>query len=152
QEVEGKMFRPMALTVIFALVGSLVCAITFVPVTVSLLFRRVSARESWLTRKSESIHQRLTALSGSYPKLVLVAFCITLVGSICALPFLGSEFIPDLDEGTILLDVLRTPSTSLRSAIDDSTTTEKLLLNTPEIARVITRTGQPEIATDTMGP
>jgi cobalt-zinc-cadmium resistance protein CzcA len=65
---------------------------------------------------------------------------------------LGSEFIPDLDEGTMLLDVLRTPSISLRSAVADSKETEKILLKMPEVARVITRTGQPEIATDTMGP
>jgi heavy metal efflux system protein len=152
QEVEGKMFHPMALTVIFALTGSLVCALTFVPVMASLLFTRVSAREPWLMRKCESIHERLTALSKRNPKMMLAGFGIILIVSICALPFLGSEFIPDLDEGTILLDVMRTPSTSLSSAIDDSTSTEKLLLKMPEIARVITRTGQPEIATDTMGP
>jgi cobalt-zinc-cadmium resistance protein CzcA len=152
QEVEGKMFRPMALTVIFALGGSLVCALTFVPVMASLLLGRVAAREPWLTRKCESIHQRLQAVSRRNPKALVAAFCIILALSMCAVPFLGSEFIPDLDEGTILLDVLRTPSISLRSSIDDSTNTEKLLLHMPEVARVITRTGQPEIATDTMGP
>jgi cobalt-zinc-cadmium resistance protein CzcA len=152
QDVEGKMFRPMALTVIFALSGSLICALTLVPVMASLLLKNAANREPWVARQCARIHQHLRAVSRANAKAVVIATCAVLAVGIAIAPFLGAEFIPSLDEGTILLDVLRDPSVSLEAAIGDATKTEKSLLQIPEVARVISRTGRPEIATDTMGP
>jgi cobalt-zinc-cadmium resistance protein CzcA len=152
QDVEGKMFRPMALTVIFALSGSLICALTLVPVMASLLLKNAANREPWVARQCARIHQHLRAVSRANAKAVVIATCALLAVGIAIAPFLGAEFIPSLDEGTILLDVLRDPSVSLEAAIGDATKTEKSLLQIPEVARVISRTGRPEIATDTMGP
>ena len=67
-------------------------------------------------------------------------------------PFLGTEFIPTLDEGVINLDVLQVPSISLEQAVENSTAAEKALLEIPEVSRVVSRIGRPEIATDTIGP
>ena len=152
ENVEGKMFRPMALTVVFALCGSLLLALTYVPVMASLLLRRVSHHDPYLARLFDRLHTKAAGWTSTRPRLALgVASTLLLIGFMWA-PFLGSEFIPSLDEGTILLDVLRTPSISLDSAIGDADRVEKALLKMPEVSRVITRSGRPEIATDTMGP
>jgi cobalt-zinc-cadmium resistance protein CzcA len=152
QEVEGKMFRPMALTVIFALTGSLLCALTIVPVMASLFLRHVSTHEPWLARKCERISAKITAFVSMRPQKVIAVTGVIFAASILIAPFLGSEFIPTLDEGTINLDVLRVPSISLEGAVADSTKTEKALLEVPEVTHVVTRTGHPEMATDTDGP
>src|SRR5262249_1290535 len=152
QEVEGKMFRPMALTVIFALAGSLLFALTYVPVMASIFFKRIVAHEPWIVRQCDRIHdwlrQRATAWSGTVVLVTVGVFGLSLI----AAPFLGSEFIPNLDEGIINLDVLQTPSISLEEAVSYSTESEKALLELPEVTRVVSRIGRPEIATAPNGP
>lgn len=152
QEVEGKMFRPMALTVIFALAGSLLCALTYVPVMASLLLRGPPHGQPWLARQCDGVHAWLMEVLWRRPGLTLLGSAIVLVVSFSAAPFLGAEFIPTLDEGTVNLDVLRVPSISLQDAIKDATSAEKAMLEVPEVTRVVSRIGRPEIATDTTGP
>jgi cobalt-zinc-cadmium resistance protein CzcA len=153
EEVEGKMFRPMALTVIFALTGSLIAALTYVPVMSSLLLSGAGGhREPWLARHCERIHARFTGWAWRNSRKVLIAATAVLALSFAIAPFLGSEFIPSLDEGTINLDVLRVPSISLEGAIQDATKAERAMLEMPEVTRVVSRIGRPEIATDTTGP
>ncbi len=152
QEVEGKMFRPMALTVIFALSGSLLCALTFVPVMASLLLRRAPAREPWLARTCEHLHARLAAWMRAHARAVLGGAATVLVGGFALAPFLGSEFVPTLDEGAINLDVMQVPSISLEDAVKSATRMEHAALEVPEVARVVSRIGRPEIATDVIGP
>jgi cobalt-zinc-cadmium resistance protein CzcA len=152
ENVEGKMFRPMALTVIFALTGSLLFAMTYVPVMASLLLRHPAHHEPWVARQFDRLHAWLTKAAWSKPKLMMGLSAILLVASLSLAPFLGTEFIPSLDEGTINLDVLRVPSISLEDANKDADRTEKTLLEMPEVTRVISRTGRPELATDTTGP
>ena len=152
ENVEGKMFRPMALTVVFALCGSLLCALTFVPVMASLLLRKVPHGEPYLARMFDRLHERASAWVLPRPRVALGAALGLLIIGFAWAPYLGSEFIPSLNEGTILLDVLNTPSMSLDSSIKNATQVEKTLLKMPEVSRVLTRTGRPEIATDTMGP
>jgi cobalt-zinc-cadmium resistance protein CzcA len=152
ESVEGKMFRPMALTVIFALSGGLLCALTFVPVMASLLLRNFPPHLPPVARWFERMNERARTWIAPRPRVALGASAALLAISFAWAPFLGSEFIPSLNEGTILLDVLRTPSVSLQSAVQDATRMEQTLLKMPEVARVLTRTGRPEIATDTMGP
>jgi cobalt-zinc-cadmium resistance protein CzcA len=152
QEVEGKMFRPMALTVIFALAGSLIFALTYVPVMASVFLKNVVPGEPWLSRQSGRIHERLRRLSVKKPRAVVWTTVALLGVSFMIAPFLGTEFIPTLDEGVINLDVLQVPSISLEQAVENSTAAEKALLEIPEVSRVVSRIGRPEIATDTIGP
>jgi heavy metal efflux system protein len=152
QEVEGKMFRPMALTVIFALAGSLIFALTYVPVMASVCLRSSVPREPWLARQSDRIHERLRRLSLKKPRTVVLATVAVLGVSFAIAPFLGTEFIPTLDENVINLDVMQVPSISLEQAVTNSTEAEEALLELPEVSRVVSRIGRPEIATDTTGP
>ncbi|HEY2105310.1 MAG TPA: efflux RND transporter permease subunit, partial [Candidatus Binataceae bacterium] len=152
ENVEGKMFRPMALTVVFALAGSLLCALTYVPVMASLLLRHPAHHEPFVARQFDRLHAWLSKAAWSKPKLMVGMSAILLAASLAMAPLLGTEFIPSLDEGTINLDVLRVPSISLEDANKDADRTEKALLEMPEVTRVISRTGRPELATDTTGP
>jgi cobalt-zinc-cadmium resistance protein CzcA len=152
QEVEGKMFRPMALTVIFALSGSLICALTLVPVLASVFLRPGVHREPWLGRTSERLHERAFEWTARRPGWLMLVTAILLIGSFAAAPFLGTEFIPTLDEGTINLDAMEPPSISLEKAIANATAAEKAMLEIPEVTHVVSRIGRPEIATDTIGP
>ena len=150
--VEGKMFRPMALTVIFALVGSLLLSLTLMPVLASLVFRRgLKEKETWLIRWAKAGY--LPQLRGAVKRPVAVAVVAFLVfaSSLTLIPFLGAEFIPRLDEGTIALQAWRLPSVSLSESIKSTTMIEKVLLEFPEVESVISRTGQAEIPTDPMG-
>ncbi|HEY2663849.1 MAG TPA: CusA/CzcA family heavy metal efflux RND transporter, partial [Candidatus Binataceae bacterium] len=152
EEVEGKMFRPMALTVVLALAASLLCALTYVPVMITLFIKKVSHTDTWLARRCDLVHARLMAVLWVRPRTVVLVAAAIILTSFAYAPFLGSEFIPNLDEGTINLDVLRVPSIALGGAIQDATRAEKALLEVPEVTRVVSRIGRPEIATDTTGP
>jgi heavy metal efflux system protein len=151
QEVEGKMFRPMALTVVFALSGSLICALTLVPVLASA-FLTPSHKEPWLGRISDRLHERAARWTMRWPRLLIISMAVLLIASFAAAPFLGTEFIPTLDEGTINLDVMQPPSISLEKAAANATAAEKAMLEIPEVTHVVSRIGRPEIATDTIGP
>jgi cobalt-zinc-cadmium resistance protein CzcA len=151
-EVEGKMFRPMALTVIFALCGSLVFALTLVPVLASLLLRPGVHRDPWAGRVANRLHERLSRVVSRWPREIVIATATVLILSFALAPLLGTEFIPTLDEGTINLDVMQVPSISLEDAVRNATAAEKAMLELPEVARVVSRIGRPEIATDTIGP
>jgi heavy metal efflux system protein len=152
EEVEGKMFRPMALTVIFALAGSLLFALTYVPVMASVFLKSIIPHEPWIVRQCNRVHGRLRRITMKRPRTVVMIMAGILGASLLAAPFLGTEFIPTLDEGVINLDVLQLPSISLEEAISNSTEAEKALLELPEVTRVVSRIGRPEIATAPNGP
>ena len=101
QGVEGKMFRPMALTVIFALVGSLILSLTLMPVLASIVFRRgLKEKETFLIRWAKAAYLPLLRRSVERPKIVALAAVLIFVSSLTLIPFLGAEFIPRLGEGT----------------------------------------------------
>jgi cobalt-zinc-cadmium resistance protein CzcA len=152
QDVEGKMFRPMALTVIFALAGSLLFALTYIPVMASVFLKNTVPHDPWIVRQCNRVHKRLRRISMKRPRTVVIVTAGILGVSLLAASFLGSEFIPTLDEGAINLDVLQVPSISLEEAISNSTEAEKALLELPEVTRVVSRIGRPEIATAPNGP
>jgi heavy metal efflux system protein len=152
QEVEGKMFRPMALTVIFALAGSLLFALTYVPVMASVFLRSIVPHEPWIVRQCNRVHEWLRRKSMRRPRAIVLVTAGIFGVSLLAAPFLGTEFIPTLDEGVINLDVLQIPSISLEGAVSNSTEAEKVLLELPEVSQVVSRIGRPEIATATNGP
>ncbi|MCC7240874.1 MAG: efflux RND transporter permease subunit [Acidobacteria bacterium] len=150
--VEGKMFRPMALTVVFALVGSLVLALTLMPVLASLGFKpTVEEHEPrlihWLKARYRPWLQRTVArplFTGAIAAAVFVA-------SLGLVPFMGAEFIPKLDEGAVALQAWRLPSVSLTESLKSTTLIERTLKQFPEVVTVVSRTGQAEIPTDPMG-
>ena len=152
QGVEGKMFRPMALTVVFALLASLVLALTLMPVLASLAFRRcVVSREprvvSWLTRR----YRPLLAGAIARPGVTGLTAAVLFAGSLLLVPFMGAEFLPRLNEGAIAVQAWRLPSVALSESVKSTTLIEEVLLEFPEVVTVVSRTGQAEIPTDPMG-
>ena len=151
--VEGKMFHPMAFTVVIALVGAMILSITFVPAAVALFITgRVSEKESrlmqWAMRGYAPAFDWVMARK---PLVLTVAgACIALSGLLATR--MGSEFIPSLDEHDIALHALRIPGTSLTQAIGMQTQLEKVVKSFPEVDTVFAKLGTAEIATDPMPP
>ena len=150
--VEGKMFGPMALTVVFALAGSLVCALTLMPVLASLLLRRVQEREPLLFRLAKRAYEPLLRRTLGQPLRAGLAAVLLFLASLGLAPFLGAEFIPRLDEGAIAMQIWRIPSISLEQSNEVSLAVERLIKEEfPEVRTIVSRTGRAEIATDPMG-
>jgi cobalt-zinc-cadmium resistance protein CzcA len=152
QGTEGKLFRPMALTVIFALAGSLIFSLTLMPVLASIgLSSRPRDREVWLIHGIKMLYQPVLDAFIRHP-LAAVFLALTLVGaSVPVALSLGGEFMPRLDEGDLLIEAVRIPSASLEGAVAVSTHVENLLKTIPEVRLVYCKTGRPEIANDVMG-
>lgn len=152
QGIEGKMFVPMALTVIFALVASLVLAFTLIPVLASLFLRKgVKEEETWIIRYVKRIYRPLLTRTMHHPAITGGVAAALFAGSLGVASFMGAEFIPKLDEGSIALQAWRLPSVSLEESVRNTTRIEQVLKTFPEVTSVISRTGRPEIATDPMG-
>jgi len=150
--VEGKMFRPMALTVVFALAASLVCALTLMPVLASLLLRRVPEKEPFLFRLARRLYLPLLDRATGRRKVTAGVALAAFVASLGLAPFLGAEFIPRLDEGAVAMQIWRLPSISLEQSNRISETVERVVRESfPEVETVVSRTGRAEIATDPMG-
>jgi|TARA_R110000822_G_scaffold111058_7_gene241583 heavy metal efflux system protein len=151
--VEGKMFHPMAITVVMALSSALLLALTFVPASVALLFKGpVATHENVLMRAASRAYAPLLAMALKLrvpvvmAALALVLFCGFLATR------LGSEFIPSLDEGDVALHALRIPGTSLTQAVQMQSQLESTLRKLPEVERVFGKLGTAEIANDAMPP
>lgn len=150
--IEGKMFHPMAITVLLALGAAFVFSLTFVPAAVAIFLRgEGKEHSSWFDKFSELYEGTLRSLV-RYPKrVILVAACL-LVGSIAIFSRLGSEFVPSLDEGDIAMHALRIPGTSLSQSIDMQHHLERAIEEVPEVSEVFAKIGTAEIATDPMPP
>lgn len=150
--VEGKMFKPMALTVIFALIGSLVLSFTLMPVLASYFLKKnTHDKETFIIRKVKQYYLPLVQKTIRRPKITAAAAGIIFLLSLIFVPFMGAEFIPRLDEGSIALQAWRLPSVSLEESVRNSSMIEKILKKYPEVITVVSRTGRAEIATDPMG-
>lgn len=149
--IEGKMFHPMALTVVFAMGGSLVCALTLMPVLASLFLKRAVEKEPILFRLMKRVYTPLLAKSMARPFVTGGIALGLFTASLIAVPFLGAEFIPKLDEGAIAMQVWRLPSVSLETSNAISGQAERVVKAFPEVRTVVSRTGRAEIATDPMG-
>jgi cobalt-zinc-cadmium resistance protein CzcA len=153
--VEGKLFRPMALTVIFALLGSLVLSMTVMPVLAGLLLpRRVEEKEPWLVRLARAVYTPVLRAALHHRPAVLLTAALTLGVAALAARELGSEFVPRLSEGALVVNVVRLPGTSLEESLRNNTLMEKALLAAfpDEVEHVWSRCGTAEVATDPMGP
>ncbi|HEY2413324.1 MAG TPA: CusA/CzcA family heavy metal efflux RND transporter [Pirellulaceae bacterium] len=153
--IEGKLFRPMALTVIFALIGSMVLSLTLMPVLASLLLpRHIEEREPLLMRLAHAIHAPILRFSMHHKTLVVgFAACVMFIAFAMIAPNLGSEFVPRLSEGAIAVSVVRLTGTDLDDSIKLNTVMEKAVLAgfPHEVQHVWSRIGTAEISTDPMG-
>jgi cobalt-zinc-cadmium resistance protein CzcA len=151
--VEGKMFRPMAFTVVLALLGALLLSVTFVPAAVALLLSGpVSERESLLMRAAKRAYEPALGWALANPAFVVTAAAALVVLSAAAATRMGREFIPSLDEGDVALHALRIPGTSLSQAVEMQHLLEWRLKRFPEVERVFAKIGTAEIANDPMPP
>ena len=148
--LEGKMFKPMALTVIFALLTSLMLALTLMPVLASLYLRTVSEHEPFLIRWVKTLYRPALGAALANPLATVVIAAAVFLASIGLASRMGSEFIPELDEGAIAIQAARLPSVSLEATVEMTTQIEKCLKKFPEVDSVISKSGRPEIANDPM--
>lgn len=151
--VEGKMFHPMAMTVVMALLSALVLSLTFVPAAVALFISgRVEEKENFIIRFIKKGYEPLLNWSMVNPwRMVGGAVIITMLSLLLFLR-IGAEFIPSLDEGDIALHAMRVPGTSLSQAISMQATLEKRIKQFPEVREVFSKIGTAEVATDPMPP
>jgi len=149
--IEGKMFKPMALTVVFALLGSLILSLTYVPAAMTfLLGGLVSEKESFLIRIAKRSYRPALSFMTTYRLPAIAVATVLVIVSAILFPFLGSEFIPRLDEGSLAVQVQQLPSVSLTQSIKTTTEVEKVLKRFPEVTKVVSKTGRAEVATDPM--
>ena len=148
---EGKLFRPMALTVLFALLGSLVISLTLMPVLAATVLSREEEHEPLIMRIFHRLYQPLARLAVYHPVVVSLVAAGLVAASVPVALNLGAEFMPRLDEGDLLVEVNRLPSATLEDSIPLTTRVEQVLGGFPEVKTVFCKTGRPEIANDIMG-
>lgn len=149
--VEGKMFRPMALTVLFALGTALVLTFTWVPALGALLLTKPHLTEPLIVRLIRRVYSPANryATAHPYPALLAAAGCVGL--GIWAGMGMGADFVPRLEEGDLVIQLTRPATISVAESEQGTTIVERTLLQFPEVQRVISRTGSPDVATDVMG-
>lgn len=152
--LEARMFRPMALTVMLALFGSLVLALVFVPAASVLAFRRGAAESAFavrLTGAMDRVYRPALDFMLRRPFIALGGTLGLLAVAGILVPRLGTEFLPELDEGSILIEAIRDPSVSLTQSVAMQRAMEVAIRESPEVTTVVSRVGRPDIGSDPMG-
>jgi len=155
QAMEGKMFKPLALTICFALAGSLVVSLTIVPVLGSMVIKRAGGkkRENPLIRIIHTAYMPILSLAIRGRWITIAVAAAVMVGAFSLLPRIGTEFLPPLDEGALAINVVRLPTAGVEGSARQATEIERrLLAKFPQISTVVSKTGRAEIAEDPMGP
>ena len=151
--VEGKMFQPMAATVIMALIAAMLFSITIVPAAVAMFMGgKVSEKESFIIVAAKSAYRPIIHLALKLRWIVLVGSVVLVVGSLWLATRLGSEFVPQLNEGDIALHAMRIPGTGIEQAVAMQKTLESTLMEYEQVLTVFAKTGTAEVATDAMPP
>jgi cobalt-zinc-cadmium resistance protein CzcA len=151
--IEGKMFHPMAITVIIALISAMILSVTFVPAAVALLFTKpIKEKQSRVIRTARSLYRPVLMLSLKFRWGVVSLAVLLVFSSLALIPKLGSEFIPNLDEGDIAMHALRIPGTSLEQAIRLQKGLEVEISKLAEVKTVFAKIGTAEVATDAVPP
>ena len=152
QGLEGKLFAPVALTIVFALASSLVLSFTLVPVLASWLLKVQPHHESWLMRQISPVYGRLLVFGLREPRYVIGAAVLGMALTAGAYLMVGKSFMPTMDEGAIIMQLNKLPSINLdRSAAQDMAVQRAVLARVPEVASVISRVGSDELGLDPMG-
>lgn len=151
--VEGKMFHPMAATVILALLAAMVFSITIVPAAVAMFMSgKVSEKESPIIVGAKSVYRPVLLWALKLRWLVIGSATLLVIVSVWLSMRLGSEFIPQLDEGDIALHAMRVPGTGIEQAVDMQKRLEDVIMQYPQVSTVFAKTGTAEVATDAMPP
>jgi cobalt-zinc-cadmium resistance protein CzcA len=143
--LEGKLFTPVALTIVFALAASLLLALTVIPVLASMLLKQGAHTEPWLLRRAQGLYTPLLGRALARPKLVYVTAGVLMLAAVGVYPLIGKTFMPVMDEGDILVQLEKLPSISLEESV-----AQALLKNVPEIRRIVARAGADELGLDPM--
>lgn len=151
QGLEGKLFAPVALTIVFALAASLLLSLTVIPVLASLLLGKVSHRESWLVRRLEALYRPLLGLSLSHERVVVAIAVALLVAAAGGFTQLGKTFMPTLNEGDTIVQVEKHPSIDLDSSVEADLRVQRALMELPEVRGAVARVGSDELGLDPMG-
>lgn len=153
--LEARMFRPMALTVGMALLGSLILGLAFIPAVGTWVFRRGARESAFAERLAHWLDVRysamLTAVRSRPRATVLTAAGIFAATMLLIVPRLGTEFLPQLDEGSLLISSTKDPTISLTRSVAMQADLERVVLESPEVTTVVSRVGRPEIGSDPMG-
>src|SRR5512143_329909 len=152
QGLEGKLFAPVALTIVFALAASLLLALTVIPVLASFLLKQGAHEDPWLLRRAQGLYTPLLDRALARPKIVYVTAGVLMLAAVGVYPLIGKSFMPVMDEGDILVQLEKLPSISLdQSVAQDLRVQQALLKNVPEIRRIVGRAGADELGLDPMG-
>ncbi len=152
QGLEGKLFIPVALTIVFALSGSLLLSLTIIPVLASYLLKNVSHEEPWLPRVLKRLYIPVLNWSLDHGRIVILFAVMSLVMASYLYTQVGKSFMPTMDEGDIIVQLEKLPSITLEKSIElDQRVERALLKNVPEISSIVARTGSDELGLDPMG-
>lgn len=152
QGFEGKMFSPLAFTISFALLGSLILSLTLVPMLCTFFLKQVpQERDPFHIRWLKNGYLRLLGPCVRRPWPVVMSAVAALIASFALVPLIGTEFLPSLDEGSVAVQTFRIPSISLPQSLDLQMRAEKILKQFPEVIDVVSKTGRADIASDPMG-
>ena len=152
QGFEGKMFSPLAFTISFALLGSLILSLTLVPMLCTVFLKQApQEHDPWHIRWLKNIYLVLLQPCVRHPWLVVIPALLALVGALALVPRIGTEFLPTLDEGAISIKLARLPSISLPQSIELAGRVERIVKQFPEVIDVVSRTGRADIASDPEG-
>ncbi|HQN64697.1 MAG TPA: CusA/CzcA family heavy metal efflux RND transporter [Methylophilus sp.] len=152
QGLEGKLFSPVALTIVFALSGSLVLSMTIIPVLASFLLGKVSHEEPWLVRKALSVYEPTLKWALTNSKVVIMVALAALVVTVIVYLQIGKTFMPTMDEGDLIMQIEKAPSINLDKTVElDLAVQRAVLAKVPEIKGMISRAGSDELGLDPMG-
>jgi cobalt-zinc-cadmium resistance protein CzcA len=152
QGLEGKLFIPVALTIVFALAGSLILSLTVVPMLSSLLLKTASHDEPWLVRKAMAIYAPMLERALKKERLVIISALTMLIISGGVYTLIGKAFMPEMDEGDLIMQVSKLPSINItQTAIIDERIQQAILKAVPEVNGIVSRAGADELGLDPMG-
>ncbi|MDR2187230.1 MAG: CusA/CzcA family heavy metal efflux RND transporter [Azonexus sp.] len=152
QGLEGKMFGPVAMTIVFALSSSLLLSLTVTPVLASWLIRRGGHHEPWLVRTLTALYDRILTSALAHSRYYLIAAATALLAAVVAFLALGKSFMPTMDEGDLIMQLEKLPSISLTQSVElDSRVQQAILGKVPEVKAIVARAGADELGLDPMG-
>ncbi len=152
QGLEGKLFIPVALTIVFALAASLLLSLTVIPVLASYLLKSGGHQDPWLVRKLLALYEPVLRFALARPKIVAIVAAAALAATAAVYPLIGKTFMPTMDEGDILIGVEKLPSINLKQSTDlDLKLHQAILARVPEVKGIVARAGSDELGLDPMG-
>lgn len=149
--LEGKMFTPLAVTISFALIGSLILSLTVIPVLASLLMRGGHESDGWLLSQLKKLYRPVVSWALRFRSISVAAALLALIGAIVLFPYIGKEFMPVMDEGATVVIVEKASDISLAHSLERDAPIHKAFMEIPEVTGVVARTGADELRMDPMG-